>query len=120
MFSRASHFMEIQANRSNSYTDVIDLARREFLMQPSEEKKIVLFRHTGAVISYAPVAIKGKEKKWSLRSYWLACKMSPSQIKFGIGELTTYHGSDEDMTLIRRRYNTQKMTCSWKVVHACL
>ena len=88
--------MEIQADRSNSYTDVIDQARREFLMQPSEGKKIILFRHTGAVISDAPVSIKGKEKKWSLGCYLLASKKSPSQVKFGIGELTTYHGRDEE------------------------
>lgn len=63
VYSRASHFMEIQADRSNSYSDVIDLARREFVIQPSEGKKIMLFRHTGAVISDAPVTIKGTERK---------------------------------------------------------
>ena len=96
VYSRASHFMEIQANRSNSYSDVIDLVRHEFVIQPSEGKKIILFQHTGAVMSDAPVTIKGTKRKWSLGAYLLACKKSPSQIKFGIGELTTYRESDEE------------------------
>ena len=75
---------EIEAQRSDSYRDIIECASKVLNIQPILGKSLALFKYNGVTIVDSDLTVKGG-KKWTLGSYLLACKKSPSQVKFGIG-----------------------------------
>ena len=76
---------EIEAQRSDSYCDIIERASKVLNLPTSPGKSIALFKYNGVAIVDSDLTVKGEKKKWTLGSYLLACKKSPSQVKFGVG-----------------------------------
>ena len=75
---------EIEARRSDSYCDIIERASKVLNIEPMPGKSLSLFKYNAVTIVDSDLTVKG-EKKWTLGSYLLACKKSPSQVKFGVG-----------------------------------
>ena len=76
---------EIEAQRSDSYCDIIERASKVLNLPTSPGKQLALFKYNGVAIVDSDLTVKGEKKKWTLGSYLLACKKSPSQVKFGVG-----------------------------------
>jgi len=82
--------VEIEAQQTDSYRGIAEHAANILKIHPLPGKSFMLYKYSGVAISDNDVTVKG-EKKWTLGTYLLACKKSPSQIKLGIGYL-----SDDD------------------------
>ena len=76
---------EIEAQTSDSYHDIIEHASKVLNLPTSPDKPLALFKYNGVTIVNSDLTVKGEKRKWTHGSYLLACKNSPSQVKFGVG-----------------------------------
>ena len=79
---------EIEAQRGDSYRDIIECASKVLNLPRIPGKPLALFKYNGVTIVDSDLTVKGEKKKWTLGSYLLACKKSLSQVKFGIGNVS--------------------------------
>lgn len=89
--------MEIEAQRSDSYHDLAQRASNALIVHLVPGQTVAVYKYSGVEIAENYLTVKGQKKKWTLGNYLLACKKSPSQMKFGIGFPSHHeHSSHED------------------------
>ena len=79
-----SNLEEIEANRDDSYEDIISRVVTA-LHLPKVGQTFALYRPNTAHIPNADLTVNLQKRKWTLGNYLLVLKKSPSQIKFGVG-----------------------------------
>jgi len=92
--------VEIEAQRTDSYRGAAERAANILKIHPVPGKSFALYKYSGIAIS-DDLTVRDEKKKWTLGTYLLACKKSPSQIKLGIGYLSDDdHSSPERMRYV--------------------
>ena len=94
-YTRCSPYAEVEAERSDCYSEVVRRAAEQFDLSPRKGKILSLFRPNGAAVMDKELQVRGKKVPWTLGNYMLATKRSPAQTKLGIGYLpvTAFHPS---------------------------
>lgn len=113
VFARAKQpFVEIEANKSDSYTVFARKAAIKCRLGSEEKGKVLsLFKLNGARVLNESVTVKGKQKPWTLGNYLLLMKKSPSNVKLGVGyftppssDITSSSSSSDDENEKKKQY----------------
>ncbi len=86
-YSRNSAYVEIEADRGDSYDELLQRAATTFKLLPRANKLLTLFRGNGVAVIDQMLQVRSKKVPWTLGNYLQVTKRSPAQTKLGVGYL---------------------------------